>query len=138
VSVVSISYARTLQHGSVITPSKAEAERIGAELKRWSQRPVGVTNARVLGLATVVLVMMLVAVRRTTEPASAVGGIAAMFAVLQGSIHFMSLGLLRGLQRAGVPEAQDAILALRNPRRLSNLDMAALWLFVALTARLWQ
>lgn len=122
----------------MLIPSKADAARIGAELKRWSQRPVGAINARVLGLVVVVFVMMLVAARRAADPASAVGGIAAMFAVLQGTIHFMSLGLLRGLLRGGVAEAQDAILALRNPRRLSNLDMAALWLLIALTARLWE
>lgn len=122
----------------MLIPSKADAARIGAELKRWSQRPVGAINARVLGLAAVGFVMMLVAARRAADPASAVGGIAAMFAVLQGTIHFMSLGLLRGLLRGGVAEAQDAILALRNPRRLSNLDMAALWLLIALTARLWE
>lgn len=118
--------------------SKAEAERIGAELKRWSQRPVSAINARVLGLAVIVLVMMLVAAQRAPEPASAVGGIAATFAILQGSIHFMSLGLLRGLLRGGVPEAQEAILALRDPRRLSNLDMAALWTLVALVSGYWE
>ena len=122
----------------MIALSKAEAERIAAELKRWSRRPVGAINARVLGLAVIVLVMMLVAVQRTPEPASAVGGIAATFAVLQGSIHFVSLGLLRGLLRGGVAEAQEAILALRNPRRLSNLDMAALWTLVALVSGYWE
>ena len=54
---------------------------------------------------------------------------------MQGSLHFMSLGLLRGLLRAGVGEAQDAINAARDPHRISGFDMAMLWLMIALAAR---
>ena len=58
-----------------------------------------------------------------------------MFVVMQGSLHFMAMGLLRGLLRAGVGEAQDAIDAARDPRRISGFDMAMLWIMVALAAR---
>ncbi len=57
-----------------------------------------------------------------------------MFVVIQGSLHFMSLGLLRGLLRAGIGEARDAIDAMRDPRRISNFDVAMLWTIVALAA----
>ena len=106
--------------------SEDDARRIGAELKRWSQRPVASTNARALGLCAIVIVMMLVAAQHAPDPATLVHGIATMFIVIQGSVHFMSIGLLRGLRRAGIDEAQDAINAVRHPRRVSNFDMAML------------
>jgi hypothetical protein len=118
----------------VRTLSETDARRIGAELKRWSQRPVGATNARALGLSAIMIVMMLVAAQRVPDPAAAVHGIATLVSVIQGTLHFMSLGLLRGLLRAGVGEAQHALDALRDPHRISNFDMAMLWMLVALVA----
>lgn len=116
------------------TLSKDDARRLGAELKRWSQRPIGATNARAAGLCAIVTVMMLVAAHHEANPAAAVRAIATMFVVIQGSLHFMSLGLLRGLLRAGIGEARDAIDAMRDPRRISNFDVAMLWTIVALAA----
>lgn len=117
------------------TLSEEDARRIGAELKRWSQRPVRATNAWALGLCGILIVVMLLAAQRTPDSAATVHGLATMFVVMQGSLHFMSLGLLRGLLRAGVGEAQDAIDAIRDPHRISNFDMAMLWTMVALLAR---
>jgi hypothetical protein len=111
--------------------SKDDARRIVAELKRWSQRPIGDTNARALGLSAVLAVLMLVAAQHAPQPANSVRMLAVMFSVMLGTLHYMSLGMLRGLLRAGVPEAQDAIDAVRNPRRISAFDMAMTWLLVA-------
>jgi hypothetical protein len=132
---LSISYARASHDGVMRILSEEDARRIGGELKRWSQRPVRATNARALGLYGILLVMMLVAAQRTPDPAATVHGLATMFVVMQGSLHFMSLGLLRGLLRAGVSEAQDAINAVGEPCRISNFDLAMLWMMVALAAR---
>jgi hypothetical protein len=118
----------------VRTLSKDDARRVGAELKRWSQRSIGATNARAAGLCAIASVMMLVAAQHEPDPATAVQAIATMFVVIQGSLHFMSLGLLRGLLRAGIGEARDAIDAMRDPRRISNFDVAMLWTIVALAA----
>jgi hypothetical protein len=131
---LSISYATASHDCLVSTLSEDDARRIGAELKRWSERPIGATNARALGLCTILTVMTLVAAQRAPNPAAAVHGFATIFAVIQGSVHFMSMGLLRGLRRAGIGYAQDAINAVRDPRRISNFDMAMLWTIVALAA----
>jgi len=58
-----------------------------------------------------------------------------MFAVLLSSLHWMATALLRGLARRGIPEAAEALASIRDPRRISNLDVAVMWLLVALMAR---
>jgi uncharacterized protein YacL len=121
--------ARTI--GSMRSLSEDDVRRIGAQLKRWSQRPITETNARALGLSVVLIVTMLVAAQHAPQPATAVRLLAVMSAVMLGSLHFMSLGVLRGLLRAGVPEAQDAMEAVRDPRRISAFDMSMTWLLVA-------
>lgn len=130
-----ISYGRASHDRSVRSLSKDDARRIGAQLKRWSQRPITETNVRALGLSVVLIVTMLVAAQHAPQPAVAVRGLAVMSAVMLGTLHFMSLGVLRGLLRAGVPEAQDAMDAVRDPRRISAFDMSMTWLLVAGIAR---
>jgi hypothetical protein len=115
--------------------SNDEARRLGAELKRWSQRPIGVTNARALGLCGMLMALMVVIAQDLSAPALAVRGFAAMWAVMLAAAHFVALGMLRGLLRAGVAEAQDAMSAMRHPRRISAFDMAMTWLLVAGVAR---
>ena len=115
--------------------SEDDARRIGADLKRWSQRPITATNARALGLCAILIVLVLVAAHFERQPVVAVRGLAAIFTVMLASLHFMSLGVLRGLLRAGVAEAQDAIDAVRDRRRISAFDMAMTWLLVASAAR---
>lgn len=132
-----ISYAGALHHQPVRSLSKDDARRIGADLKRWSRRPISATNARALGLCTILIVLVLVAAHHAPQPAAVVRGLAAVYAVMLATLHFMSLGLLRGLVRAGVAEAQDAMDSLRDPRRISGFDMAMTWLLVGTAARYW-
>ena len=133
--VFSTSYARALHDDAMRALSEEDARRIGVELKRWSQRPIRSTNARALGLFGILIVLVLVAMQHAPDPTVTIRGLAAMFAVMLASLHFMSLGLLRGLLRAGVGEAQDAIDATRDPLRISGFDMAMLWMTVGLAAR---
>lgn len=118
----------------MLTLSKDDAQRIGANLKRWSQRPIQATNARIMGLGGITVVMMLVAANHTPEPAMAVRGIAILFVALQGAVHYISVGALRVLCAAGIKEAHDSLAAYRDPRRISSLDMAMVWTAVALAA----
>ncbi|HYW88311.1 MAG TPA: hypothetical protein VFB50_11105 [Chloroflexota bacterium] len=118
--------------------SEYDARRIGAELKRWSQRPIRATNARALGLCGVLLVLLLVAMQHVPDAAATIRRLAAVYVVMLASLHYLSLGLLRGLRRAGVAEAQDAIDAVRDSRRISAFDMAMFWTLVALAARYFE
>ena len=115
--------------------SQHDAQRIGAELKRWSQRPIRETNVRALGLCGVLMVLAVAAAQYTPQPAAGVRVLAAVYIVMLGSLHYLSMGWLRGLLRAGVAEARDALASVRDPRRISALDMAMLWVVVALLAR---
>ncbi len=117
------------------TFSQDEAQRIGGELKRWSQRPISATNARALALCTVLAALMAVGAQDLTAPAAGVRTLAAMSAVMLASVHYIWLAILRGLLRAGISEARDAISAIRDPCRISAFDMAMTWLLVAAVAR---
>ena len=118
--------------------SPEEARRVGAELRRWSRRPTGDGNARALGLFGILIVLVLVAAQHASQPAAVVRGLAAVYVVMLATVHFTSLGLLRGLLRAGVAEAQDAMDAARDLRRLSAFDMAMAWILVGLAACWWE
>jgi len=122
----------------VRTLSEHDARRIGAELKRWSQRPIRATNARALGLCGVLIVLVLVATQHAPDAAATIRRLAALYVVMLASLHYLSLGLLRGLLRAGVAEAQDAIDAVRDPRRISAFDMAMFWTLLALATRYFE
>jgi len=50
----------------------------------------------------------------------------------------MGTAVLRGLIRGGIADAQDALASMRDPRRISNLDMAAMWTLAALIARRFE
>lgn len=114
--------------------SQDEARRVGSELKRWSQRPIGASNLRALGLYGILVMLMLAAAQSLPRSAEVVRGFAAISAVMLATMHFVALGMLRGLRRAGVIEAQGAIETMRNPRRISAFDMAMTWLLVAAIA----
>jgi hypothetical protein len=122
----------------VRTLSKDEARRIGAELRSWSQRPIAAANSRALVLCGVLALLLLAGAQDLSKPALAVRGFAAMSAVMLATAHFVASGVLRGLLRAGVAEAQDALEVLRDPRRISAFDMAMGWLLIGALARYWE
>jgi hypothetical protein len=99
---------------------------------------VRATNLRALGLCGVLLTMVLVAAWHMPDPAAAVRHLAALFAVMLATLHFVSKGMLRGLRQAGVSEAQDAIDSVSDPRRIAAFDMAIVWVLVALLARQFE
>lgn len=84
------------------------------------------------------MVLVVVAAQYTPQPAAAVRVLAAVYIVMLGSLHYLSMGLLRGLMRAGVAEAKSALASVRDPRRISGFDMAMLWVVVALLARQFE
>jgi len=84
------------------------------------------------------MVLALLAAEYAPKPAAGIRVLAAIFAVMLATLHYTSFGILRGLRLAGVAEAQDALDAARDPRRISAFDMATLWVAVALLARQFE
>ncbi len=113
---------------------EVEARKIGASLKRWSERPVGQANIRALAFCAAAFVMMLVAAGQSPDPIAAVRTMAILFVAIQGAVHYISIASLRTLIGLGVREAVTGLAAYRDPRRLSCMDMAMMWTAVALTA----
>jgi hypothetical protein len=122
----------------VPTFSDDDARRVGAELKRWSERPIGATNLRALGLCGILIIIVLVVAQQAPQPMVAVRSLSAMFIVMLASLQFMAKGVLRGLLRAGVVEARDALDSLHDPRRISGFDMAMFWVAIAATAHCFE
>jgi len=90
---------------------------------------------RAAGLSVALTMLMLAAALSLPAPADVVRGFAAMSAAMLATMHFIAMGTLRGLRRAGIAEAQDAMNATRDPRRISAFDLAMTWLLIAGIAR---
>ncbi len=66
----------------------------------------------------VLAMLMLAAAHSLSTRADVVRGFATMSAAMLATMHFIALDTLRGLRRAGIAEAQDAMNAMRDPRRI--------------------
>jgi hypothetical protein len=138
VPTLSISYAIASQDRAVVTLSEIEARKVGAGLKRWYERPVGLANARTMAFCAAAFVMMMFAAGQSPDPISAVRAIAIMFVAIQGAVHYISIASLRALIGLGVGEAVTGLAAYRDPHRLCCMDMAMMWTAVALAAPYFQ
>ena len=116
------------------TLSQAEARLLAASLKRWAERPVRRANLRAAGISVVMIAFTVTLAYETPDPASAVRGMAILFAAFQSVAHVVTTGVLRALGSLGLAEAAAALASYRDPRRLSAMDLAVVWLAVAVTA----
>ena len=116
----------------MLTLSKADAQRVAANLKRWSERPIAASNLQAVGISLVTVAMMILAASRTPDPGSAMRGMAIVLVVIQSIAHVVTTGMLQVLIALRVNEAEMALASYRDPRRLSGLDMAMMWMVVAL------
>jgi hypothetical protein len=118
----------------VWTLSQAEARSLATSLKRWAERPIRPANLRSAGISVVTIAIMATLAHETPDPASAVRGMAIVFAAFQSVAHVVTTGMLRALGSLGLAEGAVALASYRDPRRLSCMDLAVMWLTVALAA----
>jgi hypothetical protein len=118
--------------------SKAEAHKIGAKLQHWSDRPISQMNTRAFAICFGGIALILALTQHSQHPIAAIRGIAVMFFVAKGTVHYMAIVSLRSLSTLGVKEAAAALQTYRNPHRVSSLDVAMLWLGVALIVPYFQ
>ncbi len=116
------------------TLSPAKARSLAFGLKRWAERPIRRANLRAAGISVVTIAFTVILARETPDPASAVRGMAIVFAAVQSVAHAVTTGALRALGSLGLVEGAAALASYRDPRRLSCLDLAIMWLTVALAA----
>jgi mannose/fructose/N-acetylgalactosamine-specific phosphotransferase system component IIC len=112
--------------------SQAEARLLATSLKRWAERPIRRANLRVAGISVVTIAFTVVAANQAPDPASAARGMAILFAAIQSVVHVVTTGMLRALGSLGLAEAATALASYRDPRRLSAMDLMAMWLAVAI------
>ena len=114
--------------------SQAEARSLAASLKRWAERPIRRANLRAAGISVVAIAFTVIIAHQAPDPASAVRGMAIVFAAVQSVAHAITTGALRALGSLGLAEGVVALASYRDPRRLSCMDLAMMWLTVALAA----
>ena len=119
------------------TLSRAEARSLATSLKRWAERPIRRANLRAAGISVVTIAFTVTLAHETPDPASAVRGMAILFAAFQSVAHVVTTGALRALTSFGLAEGAVALASYRDPRRLSAMDLAVMWLAVAVTAPLF-
>ena len=116
------------------TLPQAEAQLLATSLKRWAERPIRRANLRAAGISVVTIAVTVTLAHETPDPASAVRGMAILFAAVQSVAHVVTTGMLRALGSLGLAEGVVALASYRDPRRLSAMDLAVVWLAVALAA----
>ena len=119
------------------TSPQAETRLLTVSLKRWAERPIRRANLRAAGISVAMIAITVTLAHETPDPASAVRGMTIVFAVVQSVAHVVTTGALRALTSFGLAEGAVALASYRDPRRLSCMDLAAMWLAVAITAPLF-
>jgi hypothetical protein len=118
--------------------SEAEARLVATSLKRWAERPIRRANLRATGVSVATIAFTVIASYQTPDPVSAARGMAMLFAAIQSVAHVVTTGMLRTLGSLGVGEAAAALASYRDPRRLSGMDLAVMWLAVAIAISLFR
>lgn len=95
---------------------------------------IRVNNIRILLITLLLSVMMIGFSRRSDVSGADVRETAFVIAALYGVMHVWSIRLLRSLMRDPRPVAFVVARMMRDPRRLTTLDLAAYWLLFAALA----
>ena len=109
------------------------ADRLAsAALLDWSRRPRRQANRAVATFGVLAMTWLTVFAWQMPERASFLREIGLIFTFTHAVWHAVLLRALRRLYARGVEGADEALAAYLDPRRVSNLDMAAAWLAFAL------
>ena len=94
------------------TLSRAEARSLATSLKRWAERPIRRANLRAAGISVVTIAFTVTLAYETPDPASAVRGMAILFAAFQSVAHVVTTGVLRALGSLGWPKPRRPLPAI--------------------------
>ena len=107
-----------------------------AALVRWTRRPRPDANRAVVTFGALAMVWLTVFGWQMPDRVSFLRHVAMIFIFVHAGWHVAILRELRHLRDRGLPAAEDALYAYLDPRRISNLDMAMVWLAFALLVRI--
>jgi hypothetical protein len=109
-------------------------QRYAARLDKWSARPLREANAVTLMIPLLVMGWVVQIAWPMPDRAALLRAIALMFVAVHVARHWWTIRVFRRLADHGLAAAATALAAYRDPRRISSLDLAALWLALAATA----
>lgn len=96
-------------------------------LERWAELPCRQTNTGAIAFTGLMMICVLGGTWDMPGRAAFLRGVALAFIVLHGGMHVLILRLLKPLRARGVAAAARALAAYRDPRRVTNLDLAIGW-----------
>ncbi len=96
-------------------------------LNRWARLPPRQTNTGAVAFTGLMMACLLGATWDMPARAAFLRGVALAFLVLHGGLHLLILRLLTRWQARGLSAAGRVLAAYRDPRRVTNLDLAIGW-----------
>jgi hypothetical protein len=93
----------------------------------WATRPRGPANAVAFASMGLCMAWILTAASHSDEPLTFIRHASAIFIALHGTLHVLVARHLKRLCDAGMEAAATALRAYRDPRRVSQLDIAMAW-----------
>lgn len=106
---------------------RAYAER----LNRWSSRPLRQANVIALFAPLLSMMWLVQLTLHVADRTAILRVISLVFIALHAARHWWTIRVFTNLSEQGLMAAATALAAYRDPRRLSNLDLAAAWLAFA-------
>jgi hypothetical protein len=112
------------------TRDTAAEQALAVRLRAWSARSRAKTNLTLAGCAGVSVIWLYAASAGAPDRGALLRHAATLFIVFHGTMHVLWMRMLRRLSARGMPEAQGALAAYTNPRRITNLDLAMFWVMI--------
>jgi len=104
----------------------AERPSIGAT--SWLSLPLARTNATAAATTAAVMVFLVSYQPEEVRPLDFIRANAFLLVAAHAALHAMTLHGLKLLDLLGFDEARITLARYRDPRRVSHLDLAAVWL----------
>jgi len=105
--------------------------RLCSNLVKLAARPRRSVNIAALAMTAAMMTWLVAVACKTPDPVLLLKHAAFFVFALHAGQHAFFLSMLRRFRDRGVPEAAIALEAYRDPRRISNLDVAMLWVGLA-------
>lgn len=111
-----------------MSAQRPEADaRWAKRLNRWAKLPPSQTNTGVIAFTGLMMACLLGGTWDMPSRAAFLRGVAVAFLVLHGGLHWLFVRALERLEARGVAAAGRALAAYRDPRRVTNFDLAIGW-----------